>query len=43
MMERNRFMVDNSSILLAYLREDRGGTYNTVKYAEKKQKQIIRI
>ena len=43
MQKRNMFMVDNSRVLLAYLREDRGGTYNTVKYAEKNQKQIIRI
>lgn len=36
MMERNRFMVDNSSYLLAYLRRNYGGTYNTVSYAKKK-------
>lgn len=36
MMQRNRFMVDNCSILLAYLRENKGGTKNTVDYAERK-------
>ncbi|MBO5714557.1 MAG: DUF1273 family protein [Clostridia bacterium] len=43
MQKRNMFMVDNSSVLLAYLRDNKGGTFNTVKYAEKNQKQIIRI
>lgn len=35
MLERNKFMVDNCSLLLAYLRENKGGTYHTVNYAEK--------
>lgn len=35
MLERNKFMVDNCSLLLAYLREKKGGTYYTVNYAEK--------
>lgn len=43
MQKRNMFMVDNSSVLVSYLRENKGGTYNTVKYAEKNQKKIIRI
>ena len=43
MQKRNMFMVDNCSVLLAYLRDNKGGTFNTVKYAEKNQKQIIRI
>ena len=43
MQRRNVFMVENSSVLVAYLRENRGGTYNTVKYATGKQKQIIYI
>jgi uncharacterized phage-like protein YoqJ len=43
MQKRNMFMVDNSSVLVSYLRENKGGTYNTVKYAEKNKKKIIRI
>ncbi len=35
MMQRNKFMVDNSSYLLAYLRRNSGGTFNTVSYAKK--------
>ena len=36
MMNRNRFMVDNCSQLLAYVREKKGGTKSTVEYAERK-------
>ena len=35
MMKRNKFMVDNASVLLAYLERDYGGTANTVRYAKK--------
>ena len=40
MLMRNRFLVDNSSMLIAYLRQKRGGTFYTVKYAEEKGKKI---
>ena len=43
MFNRNKFMVDNSSCLVAYLRENKGGTKNTVKYAENKDINIIYI
>ena len=43
MFNRNKFMVDNSSCLVAYLRENKGGTKNTVKYAENKAINIIYI
>lgn len=43
MQKRNEFMVDNSSLLVAYLRQNKGGTFNTVKYAEKKNQIIINI
>lgn len=43
MQKRNMFMVDNSSILLCYLRKDKGGTVNTLKYAEKKGTTIIYV
>ncbi len=36
MLKRNRFMVDNCNCLLAYLREEKGGTKYTVNYAQKK-------
>jgi uncharacterized phage-like protein YoqJ len=37
---RDRFMVDNSDNILAYLHEDNGGTLYTVTYAHTKNKQI---
>ena len=43
MMVRNCFMVDNSSVLIAYLNYNRGGTYSTVKYAAENGREIIRI
>ncbi len=40
---RNRFMVDNSSVVLAYMTNvQKGGTYYTYKYAQKKDKRIIK-
>lgn len=41
MQIRNRFMVDNSSLLFAYLYSNIGGTFYTVNYAKKKNKKII--
>lgn len=43
MQERNRFMVDNSSLVVAYMIRNQGGTYNTVKYAQLKDRKIINI
>lgn len=43
MFKRNRFMVENSSSLVAYLREDKGGTKNTVDYAKKNNLNIIYV
>ena len=43
MQKRNEFMVDNSSVLVSYLRENKGGTANTVNYAKKKKIKIIMV
>jgi uncharacterized phage-like protein YoqJ len=43
MQKRNQFMVDNSSVLISYLRENKGGTLNTVNYAKKKNIKIIEV
>ena len=43
MQIRNRYMVDNSSLLIAYMYAERGGTLYTVNYAKKKNKKIIFI
>lgn len=43
MFKRNMFMVDNSSALIAYLNSDRGGTYQTVNYAKRKNVKVVII
>lgn len=43
MMKRNMFMVDNSNVLVAYKRRDKGGAAKTVAYAEKKDCMVIEI
>jgi uncharacterized phage-like protein YoqJ len=40
---RNFFMVDNSSLVIAYLKEQKGGTFNTVNYAKRKGKEIVYV
>lgn len=43
MQSRDRYMVDNSSLLIAYKRKNSGGTYYTVKYALSENKRICLI
>ena len=43
MHRRDRYMVDNCDTLVSFLRKSRGGTYYTVKYAQKCGKKIIEI
>jgi uncharacterized phage-like protein YoqJ len=44
MQKRNEWMVDNSSTVVAVYNESgKGGTYNCIKYAEKKGKKIIKL
>ena len=43
MKKRNEFMVDNSSVVVAYLKKDYGGTNQTVNYAVKKGKKVIYV
>lgn len=40
---RNRWMVDQSDLIIAYVYRDFGGAYDTIKYAEKQRKEIINI
>ena len=40
---RNRYMVDRSSVCIAYMTEAKGGTASTVEYARKKGLKIINI
>lgn len=43
MFTRNRYLVDNSDVLVCFLRKTSGGTYYTVNYARKTNKKIIEI
>ena len=43
MFKRNMFMVDSALVLVAHLTEDRGGTFQTVNYAKRKNVNIIMI
>ena len=43
MQRRNKFMVDNASVVLSYLRKEKTGTANTVNYAKRQQVIIINV
>lgn len=43
MFRRNRHLVDNSSVCIAYLTQNKGGTAYTVDYARKKGVRIINL
>lgn len=43
MLKRNRHLVDNSSVCIAYLTNMRGGTFFTVNYAKSKNRRVINI
>lgn len=43
MHKRNRHLVDNSSICIAYLTENKGGSFYTVNYARSKGIKVINI
>ncbi len=41
--DRNEYMVDNSERVIAFCDGKKGGTLNTLRYARKKQREIINI
>ncbi len=41
--KRNEWLTDNSDLLIAYVENEYGGAYNTLKHAEKKGVQIVNI
>lgn len=43
MMRRNRYLVDQSSVLVACYDGMRGGTWNTIKYAMDKDKEVVQL
>ncbi|MBQ4065383.1 MAG: DUF1273 family protein, partial [Clostridia bacterium] len=43
MLERNRYMVDRSEMLIAYVKRAEGGSAYTLRYAEKKGLDILNL
>ncbi len=43
MLSRNRYMVDNSGMLIYYLRSEYGGTKHTVNYASGKEIDMVAL
>lgn len=43
MMERNRYMVDKSDLVIAVWNGESGGTANTIAYAERHRKKLFVI
>jgi len=43
MQARNRFLIDNTDVLVCYLRKKTGGTYYTVNYAKEKGLKVIEV
>lgn len=43
MMRRNRYMVDNSSVLIACYDGKSGGTWNTIRYAMERDVELIQL
>jgi len=43
MMRRNKYMVDNSNVLIACYDGHSGGTWNTIKYAMEQDKEVIHL
>lgn len=41
MQKRNRFMVDRSDLVIAYIRKTSGGSYYTACYAEALNKEVV--
>lgn len=43
MLDRNRYLVNNSAYLICYLRKQHGGTFYTANYAERQGLKILRL
>lgn len=40
---RNKYIIDNADVVIAYVKVDFGGAYSALKYAERKNKTIFKI
>jgi len=41
--KRNRWLIDHSDYLIAYVFRDHGGAYTTLRYAQRMNRKIIRV
>ena len=41
--KRNRWLIDNSEYLIAFVHRDYGGAYTTLRYAQKRKRKIINL
>lgn len=41
--KRNRWMIDNSDVVIVYAIRNYGGAYDAMRYAERRNKTIIRV
>ena len=41
--KRNRWMIDNSDVVIVYVIRNHGGAYDAMRYAERQNKTIIRV
>ncbi len=42
-VERNRDMIDRSDMVVVYVKNESGGAYQSLKYAEKNQKRVVNL
>ena len=40
---KNRWMIENSDLIIVYVKRDKGGAYTAMKYAEKLNKKVINL
>ena len=41
--KRNEWMIDNSDLIISYVKYNHGGAYNAIRHARKKKKRIINL
>ena len=41
--KRNRWMIEQSNLVICYIEREEGGAYTTLKYAQKLQKEIVNL
>ena len=42
-LKRNEWMIDNSDVVVAFVKQDFGGAYKALEYARRRKKAIVNI